>query len=49
MLPSQASISSADQAFDAEGNLADDRKQEQILSLGRDLVALVRCRSEQPR
>jgi hypothetical protein len=41
MLPAQTAISSAHEAFDAAGNLKDEKQQQQILDQGRDLSSFI--------
>lgn len=41
VLPNQLSLSSADEAFDAEGNLVEERKQQQVMALGADLAGFL--------
>lgn len=42
VLPTQLAISRANEAFDAEGNLKDERQREQILGIGAEVVSFAK-------
>ena len=42
VLPTQLAISRANEAFDAEGKLKDERQREQILGIGAEVVSFAK-------